>query len=270
MFLSQGRQIILEKKSLCDDWLEEIGKKCPTTLSLEQCRGARVSSVGLRSLFRACSASLEELNVSGCSQGELTGDSILLHATRCPNLSVIDASWCNVSDNGVIALVDSSQRLESVCLNGCQAITDEAVCALVEKHANSLEVLELFGCFNLTPTSILMAGSFCKNLRTLNIGQCYKLTDDSISQLATHLKNVECLDLRGCKQIKDDCVRKVVRKCPRLQSLVLANCPLITDQALVEIATYLSSINQTQDQQNPAHVKITKPDMITSLFDDSK
>ncbi|XP_077978717.1 uncharacterized protein LOC144434136 [Glandiceps talaboti] len=133
---SLWRHISLEKKTLHDEWLEEIGKKCPTTLSLVQCRGARITSSGLRSLFRACSSSLEELNISGCSQGELVGDSILLHATRCPELAVIDASWCNVTDNAVVAIADSSNRLEAVCLNGCQALTDEALYAMVNKHAN--------------------------------------------------------------------------------------------------------------------------------------
>ncbi|XP_077868901.1 uncharacterized protein LOC102803243 [Saccoglossus kowalevskii] len=236
------KQITLEKKSLCNTWLEQIGKKHPVSLSFLQCQGDNITSSGLRSLFRSCSDSLQELNISGCSQGELTGDSVLLHVTRCPNLKSLDASWCNVTDNAVMAVVDSSHRLETMCLNGCQSITDEAVFALINKHSDSLEVLELFGCFNITANCIIILGSCCRNLDTLNLANCSKLTDACISQLALSLSNIEHLDLRGCKQIKDTCIRKIVRNCHKLRSLVLANCPLITDNALVEIATYLPTI----------------------------
>ena len=54
---------------------------------------------------------LQELNFSRCSRGGLTGDSILLHASaRCRNLTHVDASWCNVTDNGIAALSECAHR----------------------------------------------------------------------------------------------------------------------------------------------------------------
>ena len=52
----------------------------------------------------------QELNVSGCTGGDLTGDSLLLHASRCQYLTSLDASWCQVTDNGLAAISDSCKR----------------------------------------------------------------------------------------------------------------------------------------------------------------
>ena len=51
----------------------------------------------------------QELIITGCSRGYLTGRNILLHASmRCKNLTSLDASWCDVEDNGVMAMSDAS------------------------------------------------------------------------------------------------------------------------------------------------------------------
>ena len=53
----------------------------------------------------------QELRVTGCSEGVLTGDHILLHAaSRCKNISHLDVSWCNVNDNGLMGISESSNE----------------------------------------------------------------------------------------------------------------------------------------------------------------
>lgn len=42
-----------------DDWLIQIGLRCPVSLSLIQCRGDAVTANGLRELFRECADSLK-------------------------------------------------------------------------------------------------------------------------------------------------------------------------------------------------------------------
>ena len=51
------------------------------------------------------------MNFSGCNGGQLIGESIVLHvALRCSRLRLVDASWSNVGDNGVEALVQNVDR----------------------------------------------------------------------------------------------------------------------------------------------------------------
>ncbi|XP_046335483.2 uncharacterized protein LOC124117572 [Haliotis rufescens] len=237
---SLWKHITVKKNhAICDQWLSQIAMRHPVSLALIQCHGDNVTGRGLRELFRECTDNLKELNFSRCSRGGLTGDSILLHASaRCRHLTHVDASWCHVTDNGLTALSESAHRLESLCLNGCQMLSDEGVETVIKKHGSSLRVLELFGCFNLTPRCIRCIATHCTNLLTINLGQCFRLTDSSITHLSASLGRVENLDLRGCKQIRDNCIRKIVRNCPRLKTIIIANCPHVSDAALVEIATY--------------------------------
>ncbi|KAK6191654.1 hypothetical protein SNE40_003286 [Patella caerulea] len=234
---------VKKQHNICDDWLHQIGKRHPISLALIQCHGDFITIQGLCDMFKECSETLRELNFTRCSRGGLTGDNILLNAAiMCHNLTHIDASWCHVTDNALLAIAESSNRLESVCLNGCQVISDVGLEALIKKHGGSLRVLEMFGCFNISQRGLRFIANNCRNLYTLNLGQCYKLTDSCMTQISANLGRIENLDLRGCKQIRDNCVRKIVRNCPRLKTLVLANCPNISNDAMVEVATYSMDI----------------------------
>ncbi|XP_064634992.1 uncharacterized protein LOC135492433 [Lineus longissimus] len=235
--------MIRNKSNLHDDHLDEIGSRSPLSICLIQCLGDNITSRGLRNLFRHCADTLQELNIMGCSRGELTGDNIIFHAAaKCQNLTHVDMSWTNVNDTVLISMANCSRRLVSLNISGCQAITDDGLIGVVKKHGDSLRSIEAFGCFNITPKGIKALGQYCRKLVTLNIGQCYKVTDASVSQLASSLEKVKHLDFRGCKQVKDSCMRKIVRSCKNLESITLANCPGATDLSLVEIATYLPSI----------------------------
>ena len=238
------RTIVLTRhQDINDQFLEKIGAKKPVSLSMIKCHGNLVTSSGLRELFRRCAENLEELNFIGCNGGQLIGESILLHVgLRCNKLRAVDVSWSNVGDNGVEALVQNVERLECLCLNGCQAITDHSLKVVADKHGKSLRTFEIFGCFNVSAAAIKRLGQKCPNLETLNLGQCYKITSSDIGRLVSHLQSIVNLDLRGCKQARDACVKTIVKHCPHLVSLVLANCPLITDVAMSEIATNLSAV----------------------------
>ena len=49
--------------------------------------------------------------MTGCSGGQLTGDSLVLHATsRCSHLTHIDTSWTDVDSDGVTAFSDNCHR----------------------------------------------------------------------------------------------------------------------------------------------------------------
>ncbi|KAL9979146.1 hypothetical protein ACROYT_G016761 [Oculina patagonica] len=235
--------VLGQNANITDEWLHAIGTRRPMSLTISKCRGDKITAKGLRELFRNCSDSLEELNFSRCRGGELIGESVLLHvAARCHWLKSVDASWTNVSDNGVQALVDNVKRLECLCLNGCSAVSDQSIKCVASKHGKTLRIFEVFGCFNITPAGMKILGQTCKQLQTLNIGQCYKITDTAIGCLVSNLPELENLDLRGCKQVRDSAVKKIVRHCPLITTLALANCPLITDVSLAEIATNLPRI----------------------------
>lgn len=67
--------------------------------------------------------------------------------------------------------------MESLCINGCQAISNDGLETIVKKHGDSLRVLEMFGCFNITPRGLQAVSNNCINLISLHLGQCYKVSE---------------------------------------------------------------------------------------------
>lgn len=68
-----------------------------------------------------------------------------------------------------------NHRLESLCINGCNAVSNDGLETLIKKHGTQLRVLEMFGCFNLSPRGLRSIANSCVNLISLNLGQCYKV-----------------------------------------------------------------------------------------------
>jgi hypothetical protein len=101
---SLWKEITIVKRQLTDMWLYRLSELQPSILHLVCCRGGpKLSSSGLRQLFRSSAKTLHRLNISGCSGGELTGVSLLLHcSSRCHNLKSLNVSWCPIRN--VVAL----------------------------------------------------------------------------------------------------------------------------------------------------------------------
>ncbi|KAH9519174.1 hypothetical protein Btru_074892 [Bulinus truncatus] len=234
--------------ALTDVSLSTIAHHRPLSVAMVKCQGNEVTLTGLHNFLKECQGRLRELNICGCSQGSFVGSVFLNVASLyCQQLTHLDASYCNITDESLIAISECAEKLESVCVNGFQSMSDSALVTLLKKHGKSLRTLELYACFSLTSSVFRSIGEHCINLRRLCLGSCNKLTDSAMITFSTHLARVEELDLRGCKNIRNDCIRKIVKNCPRIHTLVLANCQQISDVALCEIATYLKDTLRVLD-----------------------
>lgn len=230
--------VLRRKHTINDKILGKIARKYLRSLTITQCNAKSITTEGVVDLLEICSQSLKLLNVSGSSGGLFASDAfILLVSERCENLHSLDISWSNVGNKGVEAICHASKRFIQLSLNGCQAVTDEAIKLIAEKHFESLKVLELFGCFNVSPTSINLIATSCKQISTLNLGQCHKVTNSTLCLLAKGLPKLESLDIRGCKQVRDSSLREIIINCQWLSTLIIANCPFITDSTLITLAS---------------------------------
>ncbi|XP_005096020.1 uncharacterized protein LOC101862262 isoform X2 [Aplysia californica] len=233
---------VKQRFPLTDSSLTTIARHNPVSVAMVKCQGGQVTLNGLHNFFQNTRSKLKELNICGCSQGCLVGATVLnVAANYCQRLTHLDASFCNVNEESFTAMSECAERLESVCVNGFQSMSDSALNSLLTKHGKSLHTLELYACFSLTASAMRSIGEHCTALKRLCLGSCNKLTDSMMITLSTHLARIEELDLRGCKNLRNDCIRKVVRNCPRIHTLVLANCQQISDIAVTEIATYLKN-----------------------------
>ncbi|XP_074136237.1 uncharacterized protein LOC141550009 isoform X2 [Sminthopsis crassicaudata] len=230
--------------SLNDNWLVSLGRHHPQSLTLRRCHDdiQAITDQGLKQFFHHCRESLEELNVTSCSGPRLKGDKLLLYAsTFCNRLTVVDVSWSGATDLGVLALVEGASSLLGLSINGCQ-ITDKAIRALVKKHGNSLNKLEVFGCHALTARCVGCLAQSCPNLQTLNIGRVPKITDACFAKILGNLKKVTTLNVTGLEMVRDRIVHLLVTHFSNLDGLVLSSCSRVTDVSLLEISTYLRTI----------------------------
>ncbi|KER26889.1 hypothetical protein T265_05946 [Opisthorchis viverrini] len=213
--------------------LASIGRLRPRELRLTYCHGDTIAADGLRQLFQACGPSLRKLSFIGCTKGLFDYDlPLLLAAKHCPNMSHINASYTQaVRDQTVIALAKSALHLVSVKLNGAQQISNSAIQQLVHYHKDTLQRLELFGCFRLNSDIFAILGR-CQQLRALAFGHLHHLSSDGLLELVGKLPLLSSLDLRGTQTLSSDLnLSRLADKCPHLEEVVLANMHSLKHEA---------------------------------------
>ncbi|KAA3676869.1 uncharacterized protein DEA37_0015192 [Paragonimus westermani] len=218
---------------LTDMALASIGRLCPRELRLTYCRGDNIAVNGLRQLFKSCGPHLRKLSFIGCSKGVFDCDlTLLLAAEHCPNMSHINASYTQaVRDRTVTTLAKSALHLVSVKLNGAQLISNSAIQQLVHYHKDTLQRLELFGCFRLNSDIFAVLGR-CQQLRALAFGHLHHLSSDGLLELVGKLPLLSSLDLRGTQALTNDTnLTRLADKCPHLEEVVLANMHSLKHEA---------------------------------------
>ena len=226
-----------------DRWLVEMGERSPKSVSLVRCNGTPVTNLGLRSFFKCCKTSLQELHVENCTGEYMSGDSVLLHAScHCRRLRRVNVAWSKMSDNGLIAIAVALPELSALNINGNSSVSDEAFHILTERHAKHLTSLEMSGCFAVSSEILLTFIQSTTNLEKVNLGLCSKLSSDAIINMCPNLRSLKQLDLRGIKSLTNECLRAIARHCESLQTLVVSNCSTLTDAGLAEVAALHNSL----------------------------
>ncbi|CAI2730993.1 unnamed protein product [Schistosoma spindalis] len=171
---------------LTDADLVRIGNLKPKELRFTYCRGDSLTATGLKRMFLVCGPGLQKLSLIGCTKGPFDQDLPLrIVADHCRNLQHVNASYTqSVRDQTVIALARSATHLISVKLNGAQQISNAAIQQLVHYHQNTLERLELFGCFRLNSSILALLGQ-CQELRALAFGHLHHLSSDGLLELVS-------------------------------------------------------------------------------------
>ena len=84
--------------------------------------------------------------------------------------------------------------LTSIDLTGCTNITNVGILNMVE-GCFRLETILLGGCLGLTDAALLSIGQHCHNLRILDIGSCSFITDDGLADLVQRCPLFESLKI---------------------------------------------------------------------------
>ncbi|KAL7435123.1 hypothetical protein ACHAXM_004457 [Skeletonema potamos] len=201
----------------------------------------------------------------------ITDDTIHLISTHIgKRLEVLYMKGCHgVSDDGIVQLVRSCNRLKVLDVSHMHQLTDKSGVAIGQNlteletfHGRDNKVTndsvdEIFlnckklceatfwGCIKLTHVGPDVATTStdvsASNLVLLNLWGCIGLTDDCVARLST-LTNLRSLCVSECHKLTDKFVLDITQKLPKLQHLQMRYLKRITDESMEAISSRLSEL----------------------------
>ncbi|XP_018570000.1 F-box/LRR-repeat protein 16 [Anoplophora glabripennis] len=202
------------------------------TLSL---RCSSITDRGLESLLDHLQA-LYELELAGCNEITEAG----LWACLNPRIVSLTLTDCiNVADEAVGAVAQLLPALYEFSLQAYH-VTDAALGYFSPKQSNSLNVLRLHSCWEITNHGVVNIVHSLPNLTVLSLSGCSKITDDGVELIAENLQKLRSLDLSWCPRITDAALECIACDLNQLEELTLDRCVHITDIGIGYISTMLS------------------------------
>lgn len=100
----------------------------------------------------------------------------------------------------------------------------------------NIESLNLTGCYNLSDNWLTQGFiQDVNSLTVLNLSMCKQITDASLMNISQHLKNLEFLDLGGCSNISNMALLLIAEGLQKLKSLHLRSC-CVSDVGISHLA----------------------------------
>jgi hypothetical protein len=226
-----------------DSQLYDVGRLDVSRISLSSC--FRVTDAGIQQLCRGLShggkisARLTHLSIAGCKIGDVSAEAI----QQCvPNLTFIDVSSTEITDDGLHALLCASSCLQSLVAQNCHGITDRGLGYILGtlKRRRKLRLLNLSGCLRFSDDGMIALLSEAGPLEDLRLADCHQLTALALLGLDRARftsSRITHLDLQKTS-ISDTALEYISRGCKHLVFLCLADCRSVTDVGLDSLATY--------------------------------
>lgn len=179
---------------------------------------------------------LYELELAGCNEITEAG----LWSCLAPRIVSLTLSDCiNVADEAIGAV---AQLLPSLYEFSLQAyhVTDAALGFFSPKQSQSLTILRLRSCWEITNHGVVNIVHSLPNLTVLSLSGCSKVTDEGVELIAENLQKLRSLDLSWCSRITDAALEYIACDLNLLEELTLDRCVHITDIGIGYISTMLS------------------------------
>lgn len=135
-----------------------------TWLDATQCR--TICDATLQQLF----PSLRALSLCGCTIISDVGVSNIV--AHCPSLRLLDVSWSQITDDGLVALLSGCRQLQFLGCAHCDALTDEGLRRVRPSAAGHAELhqLSLRSCSGLGAGAMTEVAAHWPMLRLLDVG----------------------------------------------------------------------------------------------------
>jgi len=164
---------------ITDTSLIAIADRCYNLKCLKLHGCTKVTSTGLRAVFKACPISTTDLSYCYALSKETDIVSDCLPAT----LSRLILRGTQVPTSFYETLVSRCKNIHTLKLCGIQSLTDEAASQILETIGARLENLDLSWCGTVTDTTLKSVIDHCSNLTKLGLSFCKGITGEPMKEL---------------------------------------------------------------------------------------
>ncbi|CAK7203741.1 SCF ubiquitin ligase complex subunit [Sporothrix eucalyptigena] len=176
---------------------------------------------------------IKRLNLA--SIADKVNDGSVLPLAVCNRIERLTLTNCkNLTDSGLIPLVQDSSHLLALDISGDEQITEATLFALAE-HCRRLQGLNVSSCTKISNEGMIKLAESCKYIKRIKLNDCSQLTDEAVTAFAMNCPNILEIDLHQCRLITNQPITDLLAHGQALRELRLANCELISDSAFLSL-----------------------------------
>ncbi|KAH7178712.1 hypothetical protein DER46DRAFT_493424 [Fusarium sp. MPI-SDFR-AT-0072] len=176
---------------------------------------------------------IKRLNLAALA--DKISDGSVMPLAVCSRVERLTLTNCrNLTDSGLIALVENSTSLLALDISNDKNITEQSI-NTIAKNCSRLQGLNISGCENVSNESMINLATSCRYIKRLKLNECSQLQDDAIHAFAENCPNILEIDLHQCNRIGNGPITSLMVKGNCLRELRLASCELIDDDAFLTL-----------------------------------
>ena len=186
-------------------------------------------------IFESFPPSIEKLALSGAV---LSNDAIIILITQCNKLTDLDLSWAQLIDEPELRSikVPTKIQLESLYMRGFANLLDLTHLVMLIPCENSLQVLDISHCKNMTRQAIELIVTRCLYLTAVDF--CGTKHAAFICKNLT--TNIEKVGL-STTDLSNKNFKILVRRCNKIKELDVSHTKVVLNEVVDEIILFLSS-----------------------------
>ncbi|MED6225792.1 hypothetical protein PIB30_097086 [Stylosanthes scabra] len=147
----------------------------------------------------------------------LDDGSVTMLASVCPNLEIIDLTYCKRVSKGAIDILQRCCKIQRMDLAYLGYDLPQFQFR-VNFEVPTLFILNLSHC-RISDEELSLISKSCYKLKELNLNSCHQITDNGVKQVVKNCKQLRMLSLRSCENVSCDVVTWMVFKRPSLRKI---------------------------------------------------
>lgn len=198
------------------------------------------------------------LNLSHCYRLTDRCAALICGSSYASRLQELYLAYCyKLTDSGISPLIQKMASLFYLSLEGCSALTDEALIGVrncrnlcwinisrtclgdtaLERCANlpRLASINLSGCQHISDRGLIRIATQLGRIEVLRLSECRCITTRGIETAISRSQGIQTLDLSRVKAVTDSVLRAIWSHCPYLRVLKISNCTRITEAELAQL-----------------------------------